>query len=67
MDSYLSEEQVRTALLGLLRPKSKWVEKNYGVVCDNCNHQALLNPLGKQVKSDFCPACGADMGGDSNG
>ena len=63
MLNQINDEQVREAMLHLLRPKGKWVEKNFGIVCSECNAQAYHNPLGHQVRTIFCPTCGADMRG----
>ena len=42
-------------------PNGWWAEKPLGVVCSRCKAQALHSPNGNQLKSDFCPNCGALM------
>ena len=32
--------------------------------CSRCGHRALLNGCGDYVASNYCPHCGAKMGGD---
>lgn len=52
--------------------KGKWIEKEYDEwYCSNCESKALYyfgKPFGQykvfQVKSEYCPRCGADMRGE---
>lgn len=54
------------------RPKGKWIQRAPDEwYCSNCGDRALYyfgKPFGKyevfQVKSEFCPRCGADMRGE---
>lgn len=41
------------------RQHGEWIEKPWGVVCSRCKAQAPFSPNGHQLKSDFCPDCGA--------
>lgn len=51
------------------KPKGKWIEKEYDEwYCSNCERKALYyfgKPFGEykvfQVKSEYCPHCGAKM------
>lgn len=34
--------------------------------CSNCKEQAYADEFGKEILSDFCPNCGADLRGDKH-
>lgn len=51
------------------RPKGEWKVNNYGdVYCSNCGIMALCKEFMaddfREVKTDYCAFCGADMRGD---
>ena len=53
------------------RPKGKWKVNNYGnVYCSNCGIMALCKEFMaddfREVKTDYCAFCGADMRSDNN-
>ena len=52
-----------------VRLHGEWIEKPFGVVCSRCKAQAPFSPNGHQLRSDFCPECGASMRkeGEENG
>lgn len=51
-----------------LRPKGKWVKDDPFLVCLNCESEIdIKNCLGVENRKNFCPNCGADMRGESDG
>lgn len=50
------------------RPKGRWIETKNGFHCSNCKRKPGNHPTKRGVfLSDFCPNCGADMRGESDG
>lgn len=40
---------------------ARWNEYQGGNICSKCNKDALCNGIEEEVKSNFCPNCGARM------
>ena len=47
----------------LEEPVEFWSEPDY--LCSKCKTYAITNSEGRQVRSNFCPYCGAKMDGGS--
>ena len=49
-------------------PAGKWIldPKSGRIRCSNCLSFALKTDDGQENKSDYCPVCGAMMGGDQD-
>lgn len=45
---------------------ARWVHEDVDWVCSNCGMDALTEGDYRQVRSDYCPNCGARMDGDCN-
>ena len=59
--------QMPTCTLEELGPKGRWISNGDGDFwCTNCGDFALERSE-RAVESDFCPHCGADMRGGSDG
>lgn len=43
------------------RPQGEWIEDSGNIACSHCHTIWLYR------RTDYCPNCGADMRGDSNG
>ena len=71
--AFYSEDELIKAHKDNKRPEGKWVEHEKKLdtyYCSNCKTDALYyfgKPFGQylvsQVKSEYCPRCGADMRG----
>lgn len=73
-DWYLVNMAGAKELLDRNRPHSEWIEKycDYGVyyLCSNCHKMPSNYECDYKegaIKTNYCPNCGADMRGDSNG
>lgn len=45
-------------------PESAGIDPVGGYICSICNNEAIYSCNDEWVLSDFCPYCGARMGGD---
>ncbi len=43
------------------RPQGEWITNNWGETYCKCGFPALYDEFGLEIKSNFCPNCGADM------
>ncbi len=41
-----------------------WIYENFYTHCSVCGKMAIYDKYGQEVESDYCPRCGAKMGGD---
>ena len=41
-----------------------WINENFYTRCSVCGNMAIYDKYGQEVESDYCPRCGAKMGGD---
>ena len=46
---------------------ARWVYEDVDLICSNCGMDALTEGGYRQVRSDYCPHCGARMGGGESG
>ena len=42
----------------------RWINENFYTRCSVCGKMAIYDKYGQEVESDFCPNCGAKMGGE---
>lgn len=47
--------------------RAHWIVRNQKLYCGECNKESSYTSWGTSEFSDFCPHCGAMMGGCSNG
>ena len=43
-----------------------WIYENFYTHCSVCGNMAIYDKYGQEVESDYCPRCGAKMGGGDN-
>ena len=41
----------------------RWISENFYTRCSACGNMAIYDKYGQEVESDYCPRCGAKMGG----
>ena len=41
-----------------------WIYENFYTHCSVCGKMAIYDKYGQEVESDYCPRCGAKMGGE---
>lgn len=41
-----------------------WINENFYTRCSACGKMAIYDKYGQEVESDYCPRCGAKMGGE---
>ena len=41
-----------------------WINENFYTRCSACGNMAIYDKYGQEVESDYCPRCGAKMGGE---
>ena len=41
----------------------RWVNESFYTHCSVCGNMAIYDKYGQEVESDYCPRCGAKMGG----
>ena len=41
-----------------------WINENFYTRCSVCGNMAIYDKYGQEVESDYCPRCGAKMGGE---
>lgn len=44
-----------------MRRKGRWINKDVGWVCSECGADAMTEGDYRQVRSNYCPNCGAKM------
>ena len=42
----------------------QWIYENFYTHCSVCGKMAIYDKYGQEVESDYCPRCGAKMGGE---
>ena len=67
LDCINGVEEVLKSLPSAGRPDPvKWLKDEFGSRCGACGLYAYRDKFGKPWESDYCPCCGARMGGDNN-
>ena len=41
-----------------------WIYENFYTHCSVCGKMAIYDKYGQEIESDYCPRCGAKMGGE---
>ena len=41
----------------------RWINENFYTHCSACGKMAIYDKYGQEFESDYCPHCGAKMGG----
>ena len=44
--------------------RGHWINENFYTRCSVCGNMAIYDKYGQEVESDYCPRCGAKMGGE---
>lgn len=44
--------------------RGHWINENFYTRCSVCGNIAIYDKYGQEAESDYCPRCGAKMGGD---
>ena len=70
-DAYFAVGKAIEALSQPERIKGRWLRKesdlSWWYECSECGESPLFDPYVNEVRTPFCPWCGADMRGDEDG